>query len=440
MQWDASPGAGFTSGRPWLPLVDQAERNVAAQAREDGSTLSYWRRLIHLRSELAGALEWVDLDEHALAFRRGPHTIAISFADEPLPLPGGRSAPRKRGFHRALAPAARGRGNPQRVGIDLNEAPGNRVVCLGEALVDFLSESPVARLTDARAFVPSFGGSQANIAVGAARFGARSAMVGRAGTDPWGAWLRARLESEGVDVSLFELRDDAATAMAFVALSSEGEPTFSIHGGAEEGGPSAPCSTASRKPSGSRLGAGPPGVLVFGSDTLIVPADRDLLAPLKRAAVAGGWQVLYDPNLRHGRWGGETEMLGVTRAALNDVTVVKANAAEAAALTGEADVGRAAEALVRLGPRQALVTAGDDGAVLAGPEGVVRVPAEDVDVVDTIGAGDAVAGVLAAGLARSGEVTPRFAEVAMRVAARVVAVRGALTGLPAAAEGRDLLA
>ena len=89
MQWDASPGAGFTSGRPWLPLVDQAERNVAAQAGEDGSTLSYWRRLIRLRRELAGALEWVDLDERALAFRRGAHTIAISFADESLPLPAG---------------------------------------------------------------------------------------------------------------------------------------------------------------------------------------------------------------------------------------------------------------------------------------------------------------------------------------------------------------
>ncbi len=89
MQWDPSPGAGFTTGRPWLPLVDQAERNVAAQAGETGSTLSYWRRLIALRSELAGGFEWADLDERALAFRRGPHTIAISFADESLPLPPG---------------------------------------------------------------------------------------------------------------------------------------------------------------------------------------------------------------------------------------------------------------------------------------------------------------------------------------------------------------
>ncbi len=313
-------------------------------------------------------------------------------------------------------------------------------MCLGEALVDFVSESPVERLTDARAFIPSFGGSQANIAVGAARFGARSAMVGRAGTDPWGKWLRARLESEGVDASMFDLREDVTTTMAFVALSSEGEPTFSIYGGAEEGGLSPSLLAGLEEALYRHIGRGPPGVLVFGSDTLIVPADRDLLAPLKEAAVAGGWQVLYDPNLRDGRWSDEEEMLAVARAALNDVTIVKANAAEAAALTDEADVESAATALVRLGPRQALVTAGGGGAVLAGPEGVVRIPAEPVDVLDTTGAGDAVAGVLAAGLAQSTEVTPGLAQVAIRVAARVVAVRGALTGLPAASEARGLLA
>jgi sugar/nucleoside kinase (ribokinase family) len=238
---------------------------------------------------------------------------------------------------------------------------------------------------------------------------------------------------------MFELREEAATTMAFVALSSEGEPTFSIYGGAEQGGNPSPLLAGMEAGLHRYVERGPPGVLVFGSDTLIVPVDRDLIAPLNAAAVARGWQVLYDPNLRRGRWNGEEEMLAVARAALKDVTVVKANAAEAAALTGEADVAGAAAALVRLGPRQALVTAGGDGAVLAGPEGVVRVPAEPVEALDTTGAGDAVAGTLAAGLARSGEVAPELAAIAMRVAARVVAVRGALTGLPAAAEARGLL-
>ena len=39
MQWDASPSGGFTSGEPWLPLVDPADHNVADQRDDPASTL-----------------------------------------------------------------------------------------------------------------------------------------------------------------------------------------------------------------------------------------------------------------------------------------------------------------------------------------------------------------------------------------------------------------
>jgi fructokinase len=300
--------------------------------------------------------------------------------------------------------------------------------------VDFVSDSAVDRLTDARAFVPSFGGSQANTAAGAARFGARSALVGCTGADPWGEWLRAGLESEGVDVSMYELRADVATTMAFVALSPEGEPSFSIYGGAEGG-----FLSGREGPLLRLVGHEPPGVLAFGSDSLIVPEDRKVLKHVTEDAARRGWRVLYDPNLRDDRWGDRGAMLDVARDALRDVTVVKSNAAEATALTEEGDPGEAAAALLRLGPRQALVTRGADGAVLAGPDGVLHIAAARGEVVDATGAGDAVAAVLAAGLTRSSAVAPTLVEAAMLVAARVVAVRGALAGLPPASEAADLL-
>ena len=49
MQWDASPGGGFSSGVPWLPLVDPAARNVTDQVTDPGSLLSLYRRLIAVR-------------------------------------------------------------------------------------------------------------------------------------------------------------------------------------------------------------------------------------------------------------------------------------------------------------------------------------------------------------------------------------------------------
>jgi alpha-glucosidase len=90
MPWDGGPGAGFTTGRPWLPLIPGYEqRNVAAQSREPDSVFATYRRLLALRAatpalqagslrlEAAAApdvLAWVrELDE-------GRAAVAINFA------------------------------------------------------------------------------------------------------------------------------------------------------------------------------------------------------------------------------------------------------------------------------------------------------------------------------------------------------------------------
>jgi alpha-glucosidase len=50
MQWSSTPEAGFTTGRPWLPLsIDYAEQNVEQQRVDPTSMLSLYRRLIALR-------------------------------------------------------------------------------------------------------------------------------------------------------------------------------------------------------------------------------------------------------------------------------------------------------------------------------------------------------------------------------------------------------
>src|SRR5206468_1374759 len=107
--------------------------------------------------------------------------------------------------------------------------------------------------------------------------------------------------------------------------------------------------------------------------------------------------------------------------------------------TGCGELLDAARALCSLGAESALVTAGAQGALLA--LGVAKpewVPAVPTRVLDATGAGDAVAGVIAAALARGGGLTAGCVEVAMQVAARVVTERGALAGLPGRAEARRM--
>jgi alpha-glucosidase len=87
MQWDASPRGGFTVGEPWLPVVDAAEHNVAAQSTDDGSTLALVRELIRARRQLSGGLEPLPAAPGVLAYARGGHVVAINTTAEPRPAP-----------------------------------------------------------------------------------------------------------------------------------------------------------------------------------------------------------------------------------------------------------------------------------------------------------------------------------------------------------------
>jgi alpha-glucosidase len=90
MPWNAQPGAGFTSGRPWLPLPpDFAQRNVAAESADDRSVLNTYRALLRLRRATPalerGAQELVAQDHpDALTYRRTEGDagafVALNFA------------------------------------------------------------------------------------------------------------------------------------------------------------------------------------------------------------------------------------------------------------------------------------------------------------------------------------------------------------------------
>jgi alpha-glucosidase len=110
MQWEASPGGGFTTGDPWLPLDDPAERNVADQRDDPGSVLSLYRELISLRRSLPSEFEPVDDVPGVMSFRRGDRLIAINVSTEPRPIPAGEvllaTTPGAVGHGGSLAPSA----------------------------------------------------------------------------------------------------------------------------------------------------------------------------------------------------------------------------------------------------------------------------------------------------------------------------------------------
>jgi alpha-glucosidase len=91
----AGPGAGFTSGTPWLPMEPTAEvLNVATQRADPTSTLALYRELLRLRrtrpSLTRGAQNLLELDPHVLAYRRSTShentLVLLNFANDPVTL------------------------------------------------------------------------------------------------------------------------------------------------------------------------------------------------------------------------------------------------------------------------------------------------------------------------------------------------------------------
>jgi sugar/nucleoside kinase (ribokinase family) len=277
----------------------------------------------------------------------------------------------------------------------------SRTLCLGEALVDLICEKPVNGLAEADSFVPHFGGAVANVAVFAARAGARVALAGGAGLDEWGRWLRARLEGAGIELSLFELRDGCQTRVAMVAVDDAGEARYLVYGDAVA---TVVHALRDRVESAVEQSA----ALFVSSNTLVGAEEREVTMEARRIALELERPVILDPNLRLHRWRSNAEAAACANACVPGALLVRTNRAEAELMTGEEDPERAALALVKAGARMVVVTLGPHGAILRG-ELRADAPGVAVRVLSTIGAGDALTGTLLARLAATDYYPPAVA-------------------------------
>jgi fructokinase len=282
-----------------------------------------------------------------------------------------------------------------------DELPPTTTLCLGEALVDLVCERPIDEIAEADVFVPKFGGSVANVAVTAARCGAKVALAGGAGDDSWGRWLRDRLEDERVAVSYFELVPGVPTPFALVAVDGHGEPSYQIYGDRI---------TGVMQALGARVDEAVQNAaaLFFSSNTLVGDEERAITMRARERALALERPVIFDPNLSLHRWPSRAEAAACANACVPGALLVRSNASDAALMTGEDDPERAATALLKAGARLVVITLGARGAILRG-ELRADAPGVTANVLSTIGAGDVLTGVLLGSLAGTGFYPPSVA-------------------------------
>ena len=212
------------------------------------------------------------------------------------------------------------------------------------------------------------GGKGANQALAARRAGAEVIMAGAVGRDAFADIALSLLRRDGVDVSLVAT-SERPTGCAAITVDPAGENLIAVASCANLG------AAAAQVP--DRL-LGPRTVLVLQRE---VPAAENA-ALIRRARARGAWIVL------------SLAPAGpIAPARLKDIDILIANEGEAATLGGDA------AAVARQLRSGLVVTRGAAGAVALLADGrQINVPALAIDPVDTTGAGDTLAGVLAAGL------------------------------------------
>jgi 5-dehydro-2-deoxygluconokinase len=265
------------------------------------------------------------------------------------------------------------------------------LITMGRVGVDLYPEQIGVPLAEVRTFAKSLGGSATNVAVAAARLGARAAVVTKVGDDPFGPYVRGALRGFGVDDAFVGTHPALRTPVVFCEIFPPDD--FPLLFYREPTAPDMTLATDELDLDAIRAAR------VFwttGTGLSAEPSRAATLAAL--AARDRGGITVHDLDHRPMFWADESEAERWARAALAHATVAVGNRDEAAVATGTRDPEAAAEALLELGVELAIVKRGPEGVLARTRAQRVEVPPVPVDVVNGLGAGDAFGGALVHGL------------------------------------------
>lgn len=290
------------------------------------------------------------------------------------------------------------------------------IVC-GEALIDFM---PVrAEGSGKAAYQPVPGGSGRNIATGIGRLGAKVGFMGGISTDFFGAQIAEAFRSDAVLLD-YAPTLEAPSTLAFVKLGG-GEPAYAFFD--ERTAHQGWTRSASPEPAEDVT------ALHFGSLTLIAPPLADECLALMRAQ-DDRRLISIDPNCRPSLTHDLPAYRARMRTMLGLADIVKLSLADLEYLQPGVAPETAARGWIAQGTRLVMLTRGGDGARAWTRHGAVSVPAQPVQLVDTVGAGDSFIAAALVHLDRAGllsvagldRLTPGDAEAALAFAVRAAGI------------------
>jgi 5-dehydro-2-deoxygluconokinase len=311
--------------------------------------------------------------------------------------------------------------------------PADEVLTMGRIGVDLYPQQIGVSLRAVRTFAKFLGGSPANVAVAAARYGRRSAVITRTGDDPFGAFVHDALRGFGVDDRYVTPVPALPTPVTFCEIFPPDDfPLYFYRY------PKAPDLEIRADELDPAAIAAAEVFWVTGTGLCAEPSRTATLAALRARDRAG--TTVFDLDYRPMFWASQDEARHWVRQALPYATVAVGNRDECETAVGQRDPHRAAAALHDAGVDLAVVKQGPRG-VLASRRStgeLVEVAPVEVTVVNGLGAGDAFGGALCHGLLAGWDLqtTVRFANAAGAIVASRLSCADAM---PTEAEVRDLM-
>ncbi|PZQ44839.1 MAG: 5-dehydro-2-deoxygluconokinase [Phenylobacterium zucineum] len=281
------------------------------------------------------------------------------------------------------------------------------VVCIGRVGVDIYPTQIGVPLEEVTSFGKFLGGSATNVSVAAARYGHRSAIITKTGDDPFGRFVRAKLDELGVATDFVGTDPWLPTPVTFCEIFPPDDfPLYFYRY------PQAP---------DLRIQVTDLPLREIAEAGVYWSTLTGLSAEPSRQAHLAAWRVrdrrpltILDLDYRPMFWKTEAEASRHAEVALSHCTVAIGNREECRIAVGETEPHRAATALLERGIELAIVKQGPKGVLAMTADEVVEVPPVTVEVVNGLGAGDSFGGAVCHGLLNGWvlERTLRFANAA----------------------------
>jgi 5-dehydro-2-deoxygluconokinase len=306
------------------------------------------------------------------------------------------------------------------------------VLTMGRIGVDLYPQQVGVGLDEVESFGKYLGGSASNVAVAAARYGRRTAVITRTGDDPFGTFLHRALRGYGVDDRFVTPVKNLPTPVTFCEIFPPDDfPLYFYRL------PKAP--DLEIRPEELDLDAiGAAGVFWVTVTGLSEEPSRTATLTALEARARKDITVL-DLDYRPMFWSSREEARRWVQQALPHVTVAVGNLDECETAVGEREPLAAARALHGFGVKLAVVKQGPKGVLASDGKVTAEVPPVPVNVMNGLGAGDAFGGALCHGLLAGWDIerVMRFANAAGAIVASRLACSDAM---PTAAEVDGLLA